>query len=346
MRLRKPLKRCSLVLLAAILLFVCLFLGITAAEALVRGEEMGARTRVLPQAAETGVFQLQMPTGVPLRLAVFTDLHFDGYAPLGTLRAKLRLRVNVRALRPDLLAVLGDTALCPYNKGRTRAFVRLMDSFGLPWTAVLGNHEGEGPRDVPRRDVVALYKQSPRYLGNVELPGVTGYGNQAIAVLDADGAPAQMLYFLDSGGGKTGHDYIQQDQLDWLARAAGEYPGVPGMIFLHIPTWQYKDAYEALETGGAALLRGDLREAVCTAGAREQSDALVALAKELGVWAFVCGHDHANNFDISCQGMRYIYAQSGGYSLLCYDQRSKGVQGCTVFVIHPDGSVDVEQNFN
>ena len=320
--------------------------GTAAAAGLVRGKDMGAQTKLLAHDEETGVFELQMKPGGPLRLAVFTDLHLDGLDPLGMLQTTHWLRKNVKALRPDMIAVLGDTVLCPLNHLRTRCFVKLMDSFGLPWTAVLGNHEGEAALDLQRRDVLRYYKESGLFLGEVGLPGVTGYGNQAVAVRNDAGECAQLLYFLDSGGGKKGHSYIQPDQLSWLGRAGAPYAGAPGMIFMHIPAYQYRAAYEALQSGQAQLLRGGLREGVCTEGTPEQSEALVARAKELGVWAFVCGHDHANDFDISYQGMRYIYAQSGGYSRACYDGRSRGVRGCTVFVILPDGSVESEQNFN
>jgi len=293
---------------------------------------------------ENSVFQLQMKEGGPLRLAVFTDLHLDGLDPIGMVQAAWHLRKNVQELRPDLVAILGDNVLCPFNHLRTWSFTRLMDSFGLPWTAVLGNHEGENKLCLQRRDVLKYYKRSQHFLGETELPGVTGTGNQAIVVLNAQGQAVQVLYFLDSGG--VTHDYVQADQLGWLTRAAGGYPGVPGMVFMHIPAWQYREAYEALESGEAELLRGQRGERVCTGGTEEQSAALVARAGEAGVRAFVSGHDHANNFDISYRGMRYIYAQSGGYSRICFDERSKDIRGCTVFVIDPGGAVEVEQNFN
>ena len=178
-----------------------------------------------------------------------------------------------------------------------------------------------------------------------ELPGVSGHGNQAIAIINENGTPAQLLYFLDGGGGR-GHDYVQEDQLDWMRRVSARYPGTPGMVFTHVPVFQYRDACDALESGGAELLQGAWSERICTMGAREQSDALVACAKEIGVRAFVSGHDHSNNFDILWQGMHYIYAQSGGYSWICYDKRSRGVRGCTVFAVQPDGSVEMEQHFN
>ena len=289
-----------------------------------------------------GVFELRMSE--TFRLVAFTDLHFDMFDPIAAVRAKRDMRRFAAKLEPDMLAVLGDTALNPFNKGRTRSFVKLMHSFGIPWTAVLGNHEGEQDFEVPRREVVEMYKKSDRFLGNVDLPGVSGHGNQAIAIINEDGTPAQLLYFLDSGGGR-GHNYIQEDQLAWMRRVSALYPGTPGMIFLHVPPFQYQDAYEALQTGEAELLHDAWRERVCTMGSREQSEALVACAQELGVQAFVCGHDHSNNFDISYRGIRYIYTQSGGYSWICFDKRSKDARGCSVYVIHPDGRMELEQNY-
>ncbi|MDR2753605.1 MAG: metallophosphoesterase [Oscillospiraceae bacterium] len=283
----------------------------------------------------------ELPMQKKFRLAVFTDLHIDGLDLPGTWKAKQHLRQHVRALQPGLAVVLGDTALCWGNHLRTRGFVRMMDALATPWTAVLGNHEGESRLEVSRRNVLRAYQASRHFLGNCELPGVAGYGNQCI-VLSHQSRPVQLLFFLDSGG-KGGHDYVQPSQLDWMTRTAARYPGTPGMVFLHVPPWQFKAAQEALHTGTAQLLDGALRESVCTAGTQAQSDALVATCKTLGVWAIVAGHDHANDFDIAWQGMRYIYAQSGGYSRICYDARSQGVRGCTVFVFDNHGVVQIRR---
>ena len=293
-----------------------------------------------------GLFELRMPSDAPLRLALFTDLHFNGFAPCSAALTKYFMRRNIKKLKPGLVAVLGDIAIRPDNRGRTRAFVRCMDSFGIPWTAVLGNHEGEDDRDLPRREVIEYYGASGHFLGVTQLHGVTGYGNQAIAIMNSDGKPAQLLYFLDSGGGRKGHSYIQPDQLDWMGRMAEKYPNTPGMVFLHIPTRQYQAAYEAYQGGEAALLHGAWHEKICTAGTDAQSEALLARARELGVRAFVCGHDHYNHFDILWQGMRYIYAQAGGYSLRVFGVPLHRVRGCTALDIHPDGHVELKQNFN
>ncbi|MCL2300620.1 MAG: metallophosphoesterase, partial [Firmicutes bacterium] len=283
---------------------------------------------------DPGVFELRMEHSAPLRLALFTDLHFNGFAPCSAALTMHLLRKNVRKLKPGLVAVLGDTAIKPDNRARTRVFVRCMDSLGIPWTAVLGNHEGEHGLDLPRREVIEYYKASPRFLGSVELPGVAGYGNQAIAVLDEHGNAAQLLYFLDSGGGRNQHSYAQPDQLDWMSRVSAQYPNTPGMIFLHVPARQYQAAYDAYRRGEAELLHGARHEKICPAGTEEQSEALLARAKELGVWALVCGHDHYNNFDILWQGMRYIYAQSGGYALRVYGVPLWRIRGCTTLDIH------------
>ena len=293
-----------------------------------------------------GIFEIRMQENRPLRLALFTDLHYNGVAPCSAALTNFYMRRNVRRLKPDLVAVLGDTAIKPDNRKRTRAFVRTMDSFGIPWTAILGNHEGEDDGDLPRREVIEYYTASPHFLGSAQLPGVTGCGNQAIAVMNGDGKPAQLLYFLDSGGGRRGHDHIQPDQLDWMARAASDYPGTPGIIFLHVPIQQYRDAYEAYQQGEAELLHGGLHEKICPGGTREQGEVLLKRAQALGVWAIICGHDHYNNFDISWRGTRYIYAQASGYSLRVYGIPLHRVRGCTALDIHPDGRVALTQRLN
>ncbi|MCL2495534.1 MAG: metallophosphoesterase [Oscillospiraceae bacterium] len=295
---------------------------------------------------DMGIFELRMSGGGPLRLALFTDLHYNGEAPLSAALTNFFMRRNVRRLEPDLVAVLGDTAIVPDNRKRTRAFVNTMDGMGVPWTAVLGNHEGEHERDLPRREVIEYYQESERFLGNAELPGVTGSGNQAIAVINEEGKAAQLLYFLDSGGGRRGHGHIQPDQLDWLARAASKYPDTPGVVFFHVPIQQYQDALEAWEKGEAQLLHGASHEKICPGGTRAQGGALLERARALGIWAIVCGHDHYNSFDILWRGMRYVYAQGSGYSFRVYGIPLHRVRGCTALDIFPDGRVEVGQWFN
>jgi len=295
---------------------------------------------------KNGVFEIPMKEDGPLRLALFTDLHYNGVAPCSAALTNRLMRKNVRRLKPDLVAVLGDTAIKPDNRARTRAFVRTMDGFGIPWTAVLGNHEGEDDQDLPRREVIEYYGESGNFLGNVELPGVTGYGNQAIAIMNENGGAAQLLYFLDSGGGRKGHGHIQPDQLDWMAHVASNYPDTPGVVLFHVPIQQYQDAYEAYQKGEAELLHGALHEKICPGGTREQGEALLKRAEELGAWAIVCGHDHYNSFDISWRGMRYIYAQGSGYSLRVYGIPPWRVRGCTALDIYPGGRVEVTQHRN
>jgi len=298
------------------------------------------------KSADTGLFELHMQDSKPLRLALFTDLHYNGFAPCSAALTNFYMRKHVRKLKPGLAAVLGDTAIRPDNRSRTRAFAHTMDSFHIPWTAILGNHEGEDDKDLPRREVIEYYQASERFLGSAALPGVTGFGNQAIAVINEGGKAAQLLYFLDSGGGRKGHGHIQPDQLDWMTRVHQAYPGSPGIVFLHVPIQQYQDAYEAYQTGEAALLHGALHEKICPGGTREQGEALLSRAKELGVWAIVCGHDHLNSFDILWRGMRYIYAQASGYSLRVYGVPPHRLRGCTALEIHPDGRVELTQHLN
>jgi hypothetical protein len=297
-----------------------------------------------------GIYRIQRMDGKPLRLALFTDLHIDGRGMLSSAVTRHYLRGNIRALQPDLVALLGDSALCRNNGRRTRGMVELLDKSGVPWTAVLGNHEGENDKTIQRRDVLECYGASSLFVGKTELPGVSGFGNQLIEVCNAVGKPVQLLYFMDSGGARS-HSGIQADQIAWYKHTVRVmetlYGRVPSMIFMHIPVHGYQAALDALQAGEARLLRGECREPVCLSGSKEQSDALEAAAREYGsTWAFVCGHDHSNDFCIEHKGLQYIYAQSGGYSARCYDCRSRGVRGSTVFAFDGDGGVTVEQNRN
>lgn len=292
----------------------------------------------------------------------FTDIHIDGL----NLRIKDTynwIRYNIEKQKPDLVAFLGDSALCYFNKKRTQDIADIMDAYGIYWTIVLGNHEGEDKMELSREKTMKLYSGSEKCLVSVSIDGVNGFGNQIINIMSSDTKIAQSLYFMDSGGDKinSATKYIQKSQVDWYERTLTStlenYGDVKSMIFMHIPIHKYLDAWNAVETGEAQLLWGEKHERVCCSDSDEKDNFLFQKAKELGsTWAFVSGHDHVNDFAVLYDGIQFIYNQPSGYS--CYDMYSKfkdsdpsiteesRIQGATVYNVHADGTVEIERIIN
>jgi hypothetical protein len=303
----------------------------------------------------TGAFQLEKMNSDgsfadDFKIVAFSDMHFDGGLRGEKDKALANLCEQIETQKPDLVVLLGDMALVWFNGTRTKELTAILDGYGVWWTSVLGNHEGESRMEVSRKKVVEIQKTSAHCLANVAINGVAGYGNQIINIMAAKNKIAQCLYLLDSGGAKKlSHYNIQASQTAWydqtLRTLEETYGTFRSMIWMHMPVYEYKLAWDAIEAGAAnaKLLWGARGESVCCAPTKTDSHGIVDKAKERGsTWAFVCGHDHANNFGVEYDGMTYIYNQTGGFSSWAFDARTQGMRGCNVFTIHGDGSVDVK----
>lgn len=316
---------------------------------------------------QNGVFNIakKNPDGSynpDFKILCFTDIHIDG------LNTRIQdtydwIRYNIEKQKPDFVAFLGDSALCYFNRTRTKEIADIMDAYGIYWTTVLGNHEGESRLELSREKTMELYSESEKCLVSVSVDGVNGFGNQIINIMSSDTQISQSLYFMDSGGDKINSEtkYIQKSQVDWYERTLTStlenYGDIKSMIFMHMPLHKYEDAWQAVENGETEPLWGERNERICCSESDEQDSFLFQKAKELGsTWAFVCGHDHVNDFAVMYEGIELIYNQASGYS--CYDMYSKlkdsdptvteavRIQGCTVYTVHADGTVGIESIIN
>lgn len=286
----------------------------------------------------------------------FTDLHIAG------IRRKDRITIdriceNIEREKPDMVVLLGDLALVWFNKKRTRDIAKILDAYGIYWTVVLGNHEGEDKLCVSREETMKIYSSFKHCLANVSIKGVEGYGNQIINILTDDNKISQSLFFMFSGGENT-YNHIKPSQVDWyeknITALQKDYGNVKSMIFMHMPIRAYLDAYEAYEKGESKMLWGVKWERICCS--KHDDSGLYEMAKKLkSTETFVCGHDHVNNFGILHNGILFMYNQPGGYG--CYEANGRNVngkilgeehrlQGCTIYEIHQNGKVDIKQIYN
>ena len=130
---------------------------------------------------------IRMAEGRPFRILQLTDIHLGG----GWLSCKKdRLALDavekvVRAANADFIVVTGDMVYPMFmfsgtsnNLKATRMFADKMESLGVPWTCVFGNHDEE-PIAFYKKERLADYYESLKccFFRKGE-KDITGVGNQ------------------------------------------------------------------------------------------------------------------------------------------------------------------------
>jgi hypothetical protein len=252
-------------------------------------------------------------------IAQFTDIHWRN-ADAADRRTRALVEQVLEAERPDLAALTGDTVEGVETPDPIKAFreaVAPLESRGVPWAFVFGNHDDEG-RHTRLQLLRAL--QGSAFVLTVRGPArLTGVGTYALRIRPARGSGlAAALYFLDSNSydrlGIGQYAWIAHDQIAWyrvtsrrLRRAyRGRAEKLPALAFFHIPLPEYAEAWERV------VCRGHRNEPVCAPALN--SGFFAALVEEGDVLGTFVGHDHVNDFEGVLHGIRLCYGRATGFS--------------------------------
>lgn len=159
------------------------------------------------------------------------------------------IRAVIEQTKPDLIIITGDIVYGEFDdSGRALAgFIAFMESFGIPWAPVFGNHDNESKIGVYAQCRMLEKAQSCLFRRSTAL---TGNSNYSVGILDGE-VPSRVLYMLDSNTcwGATDPDTsrtygMADDQIAWMqdtAAALCERYGrpIPGFACFHIPTEDY-----------------------------------------------------------------------------------------------------------
>ena len=176
----------------------------------------------------------------PLKILSFTDMHLDGNDACAGWTLRL-MEKTVAAEAPDLVILAGDNVTGGNNRGRAEQLASAMTALGVPWCPILGNHEGDNPFAISRREMARIFRTSPCCLMPAQ-PAVLADGgmgdgetNYAVTLTGEDGRPCFRLIFLDVGSdmapadvrrfglsGETRHlyDYVKESQIAWYREQA------------------------------------------------------------------------------------------------------------------------------
>ncbi len=240
----------------------------------------------------------------------------------------------IEETKPDLITLTGDQTWSNENLIVLTSLVRFLDSFGIPYAPVFGNHDyGNGDEtavldrnaccDIYERGSYSLFSRGPSDLDSL--------GNYLLNITE-NGKILRTIYMLDAGYG----DEITDRQIAWMrwnaegicAANGGRFP--ESITFFHKPIPEFTGAYFAFCRGDADAL-GDVEVHYSLSGTLQNG--FFEAAKEINVTDIVCGHQHGNSFTILYRDVRLTSAlktgELGGY----YEDEDVYLNGATVIRI-------------
>lgn len=291
-----------------------------------------------------------------------TDVHL-GCSPYTTTEDKKALTAihNLADhIKPDLIIVTGDCIYSAPTMGSLcsghseKVFASYMDTLGIPWTVVFGNHESECYAFASREKMGEIL-ENEKYQNCVFTSGpdsITGVGNQVIVVRNNDKSQSvnQVLMLIDSNDYTkmmSCYDTIHTDQIKWYKQQITDIADeekksvkdISSIAFFHIPVTEYDTAYEE----GCPVIFGEKNENVCHPY-DTQKDVFFKEMKEFGsTRAMLCGHDHTNNYCIDYQGILLTYGLSIDYVAYKDIDKTNDYRGATVISIKAGNTFEMSQ---
>lgn len=325
-------------------------------------------------------FAIDIPDGREIRILQLTDIqtiHLEGvretpgdtrlYQVRGAffsdeashndeIRAWRYVREGVSLAHPDLIVLTGDNIYGQTDDdGRQWTdFCTVLDSLGIPWAVVFGNHDNESGKGVSWQ-----IEQVQKTKYGMICPGnITGNCNYTVGIRQG-GQYRTVLYMMDTNGC---HVYdnpgegmaavnvdrdriasasgIHDDQLAWMKSSyrtiteSCKYQ-VPSMIFMHIPSAEFADAVDVLYPGARSEKRfvpdrvGDFGISYEKATGFGDGGKFWNTAKEIGCTNIFAGHQHRIATSIVYDGIRLTYGMKTG----TYDYFHQDMLGSTLITL-------------
>ncbi len=259
--------------------------------------------------------------GETFKIVQFTDTHWTNFDERDR-RTRQVMEAVLECEQPDLVFLTGDMLGGADCKDAERGMLQLVEPIearGLPWTAVMGNHDDEGT--LCRDDLWRVLEACPHFVGKRGPRNITGVGNYVLPVLNRQGdRPACFLWGIDSNSYATtgigGWGWITRDQIAWYVRTARQMrqrwgispekaERIPSLAFFHIPLPEYDEVWRT------QVCYGEKHEEVC---APKINTGFFAALHEVGevIGTFV-GHEHINDYWGDLYGIRLCYGRASGY---------------------------------
>ncbi len=265
------------------------------------------------------------------------------------------MNAAITETKPDFIVLNGDN-IAGYWKGvdmaQTEKAVDIVagtiDSFGIPFALVFGNHDHEGlanekngmTEEEAKEFILSRFRKYGTCLA-VEGEEMTGVGNYNLLIKDSAGEKDIFnLWFMDSNpytpeeeGG--GYGYVNEDQTEWYKKTSDELKAanggkvIPSLLFQHIAVPEVYEMLSVVKRGGGAvrghgsksdnyyvvnpeyIYQGSLNEGPCPPDVNHgQFDSWLEQGDIIGAFF---GHDHVNDFAGEYKGIKMIAAPAVGF---------------------------------
>ena len=273
-----------------------------------------------------------------------TDLHYKF------------MDLTIKDANPDMIVVTGDVFTFA-SRGTAKEFFKFLDSYGVPWTIMFGNHDEQCFYSIDWLTGVLNNYGSHCVFKDIQDDDVQGNSNFAIN-LNKDGKIFEQLIIMDSNrynfNGYFGYDYFKQNQIDWYkelvnytkTQNGGEV--VPSLMFYHIPLPEVNDAWKAAKNDESLIIRPASNKDVKP---QENEDpcnpkynsGFFNVIKELGsTKGMYFGHDHINNYIVKYEGIDF------GYGIKATDRvyYQDNLLGGRVITINEDHSLSYQDYYH
>lgn len=247
--------------------------------------------QLVPEKDADGVWTFT--TDKDFRVMQLTDVHI-GAGWMSTAKDTMALNAvaaMITAEKPDLVIITGDLVYpVPFQAGTfnnmnsAELVAKLMESLGVYWMPVFGNHDTEVYSLYDREDISEFYadeKWTYCLFEDNSDDGIDGYCNSVINVKNSQGIITQSLYTFDTHSYVDGdylgigwkYDNIHDNQVEWYKKNVEKYNKynvdlinsgnadnkeellntygtVKSLAFWHVPNTEYLDAWnEYVEAG-------------------------------------------------------------------------------------------------
>ncbi len=270
-------------------------------------------------------------------------------------RADAMIQQLIEETQPDIITLTGD------NAWGSLAYAKLcdyIDSFGIPWAPVMGNHDGQNT--LSEYYCTRYFVDSENCLWKYG-PKDMGYGNYIINI-EENGEVIHSMFMMDThsdgtwtnenGEEVSGYDHLWDNQIEWykwavkgIEKTAGKK--VESSVFMHIPVYEVRTVWEEYYDSENDCFTGPyaegsfgvIHETPCPGAINNHfMDAVLELGSTKNI---VFGHDHVNNSSFLYQGVRLTYGLKLGEG--CYFE--EGLEGGTTLTIDSTGNVITEHIF-
>lgn len=298
------------------------------------------------------VTKLEKKQGEDFKILLFTDIQL--WSNIGDNKRTFKVMDElVEKVQPDLIILPGDNVSGISTDILTLDFVKKMESYGIPWAPVFGNHDSEGnatlewQADKFTASEHCLFKRGPSNL--------YGVGNYFLNIVENNDI-VYSLALLDNGRyykydkSTTREIYMGYEQIAWyewnmkgIAEAYGK-DKIPSMSFSHCAPPEFKEAIETLgQKGddGIYYVPDEYGFGYCQylPGAALKNSGFIDKAKALGLTHVFVGHDHENNASIKYEDVIYTYGLKTGPSPKPWNDAKE--YGGTVISIGSGGTVRI-----